>query len=331
MPSNTPLLTLAIPTYNRSDILERLMKVLAVELQGETRVELLISDNASPDGTPSVVTKYRNSGLVSRAIRNEENIGPDRNILQCFEEAAGKYVWIFSDDDIPAPGAIARLLDTLSSQEYDLVGIRSYSFDGDYRQHRSFKPQSDLVLTRPEYLARLIHVFFTFISGIIVNKERVSSVQHPPFASLFGTNLAQLGPYYTALNIHRRSLFIRDPLVAATGNSSVGYAMYSVFGRNLTKITNEWVERETVRQAIYNGTIRFFFPTWFLASKKARISNSTEDPHHVLSACFGYNFRYWTFDYPIYVLPFSLARIWLFGVKVINKLDNTVWQSLLKG
>ncbi len=90
----------------------------------------------------------------------------------------------------------------------------------------------------------MIHVFFTFISGIIVNKERVSSVQHPPFASLFGTNLAQLGPYYTALNIHRRSLFIRDPLVAATGNSSVGYAMYSVFGRNLTKITNEWVERE---------------------------------------------------------------------------------------
>ncbi len=120
MPSNTPLLTLAIPTYNRSDILERLMKVLAVELQGETRVELLISDNASPDGTPSVVTKYRNSGLVTRAIRNEENIGPDRNILQCFEEAAGKYVWIFSDDDIPAPGAIGRLLDTLSSQE----GIR---------------------------------------------------------------------------------------------------------------------------------------------------------------------------------------------------------------
>jgi abequosyltransferase len=331
MPSNAPLLTFAIPTYNRAHILERLLKVLSEELQGETRVELLISDNASPDETPGLIRAQRGRGLQIRYIRNETNIGPDRNFLQCFEQAAGKYVWIFSDDDLPAPGAIARILATLSSHEYDLVGIRSYSFDGDYHQHMRFTPKSDLVLTRADHLARFIHVFFTFISGIIINKDRVSSVDHPPFDSLFGTNLAQLGPCYTALNHHRKSLFIRDPLVAATGNATVGYAMYRVFGRNLTKITDEWIEQKAVRQAIYNGTIRSFFPSWILSVRKSHDPQSVEDPHNVLRPCFGYNFRYWAFDYPIYALPLALAEVWMFGVRAINKLDSIVWQSLLRG
>jgi abequosyltransferase len=332
MPSNAPLLTFAIPTYNRAHLLDRLLNVLAEELRRETRVELLISDNASPDNTSALIGAQRDRGLQFRYIRNETNIGTDRNILQCFEQAAGKYVWIFSDDDIPAHGAIPRILATLSSQEYDLVGIRSYSFVGDYREHMRFTPKSDLVLARADHLARLIHVFFTFISGIIVNKDRVSSVDHPPFDSLFDTNLAQLGLYYTALNHHRKSLFIRDPLVAATGNATaVGYAMYHVFGRNLTKITDEWIEQKAVRQAIYNGTIRFFFPFWILSARKNRDPQSVEDPHNVLRPCFGYNFRYWAFDYPIYALPLALAEVWMFGVRAINKLDSIVWQSLLRG
>jgi glycosyltransferase involved in cell wall biosynthesis len=332
MPSNAPLLTFAIPTYNRAHILERLLSVLAEELQGEARVELLISDNASPDKTSAIIAAQRDQGLPIRYIRNETNIGTDRNILQCFEQAAGKYVWIFSDDDLPAPGAIRRILETLSSQEYDLVGIRSYSFVGDYHQHMRFTPKCDLVFARADHLARFIHVFFTFISGIIVNKDRVSSVDHPPFDSLFDTNLAQLGPYYAALNHHRKSLFIRDPLVAATGNATaVGYSMYGVFGRNLTKITDEWIQQKAVRQAIYNGAIRSFFPSWILSGRKSHDPQSVEDPHNALQPCFGYNFRYWAFDYPIYALPLALAEVWMFGVRAINKLDSIVWQSLLRG
>jgi hypothetical protein len=86
-----------------------------------------------------------------------------------------------------------------------------------------------------------------------------------------------------------------------------------------------------VRQAIYNGTIRFFFPLWILSARKNRDPQSVEDPHNVLRPCFGYNFRYWAFDYPIYALPLALAEVWMFGVRAINKLDSIVWQSLLRG
>ena len=48
MPPERPLLTIAIPTYNRSEYLAQLLTALAPQLAREPRVELLISDNASP-------------------------------------------------------------------------------------------------------------------------------------------------------------------------------------------------------------------------------------------------------------------------------------------
>src|ERR1035438_10666701 len=105
-----PLLTIAIPTYNRAGCLKELLSVLADQLKDEPRVELIISDNASPDETPFVVQDFVSRGLRVRYIRNTQNIGADANFLQCFEQALGKYVWLFSDDDLIVPGGLAKIL-----------------------------------------------------------------------------------------------------------------------------------------------------------------------------------------------------------------------------
>lgn len=320
MANNRFLLSIAIPTYNRSDYLQRLLSVLFEQLRDEKQVELIVSDNASHDKTQSVVVDYQKRGLAIRYVRNETNLGPDRNILQCFNLASGKYAWVFSDDDLIAPETVKRILQTLSNQEYDLVCIRPYFFEGAYVKHKSFVPSADFEFSKAEDFARRVHVLFTFISSIIVNKEKVSSVAHRPFDALFDTNLAQLGPYYTALNYHRRSLLIQDPLIAATGNKNVGYALYRIFGSSLSTITKEWIEEASVQKAIMNGTIGRFFPSWILLTRKTSNRQVQEDPHQVLRACFGRNFRYWAFAYPTYALPLPVAEFWLLGVKVINRL-----------
>jgi glycosyltransferase involved in cell wall biosynthesis len=330
MSDKIPLLTFAVPTYSRAHYLDGLLAALLEQMRGETRVEILVSDNASPDGTGALVEEYRTRGLAIRYICNETNIGADRNILQCYEQASGKYVWIFSDDDLIIPGALKRILNALSSLQYDLVCIRSQSLDDAGLKLTSFTPTSDIELAKAEDLARHFNVYFTFISGIIVNKERNSSLCHRPFDSLLDTNLVQLGPYYTALNNHRRSLLIRDPLIAARGNSSVGYALFRVFGTSLSKITIEWIEKKSVQQAIFNGVIRKFFPPWILKSRESRASSVSENPHQVLRACFGYNIRYWVFNYPIYALPLPLARVWLLGVRVINKIERVLYRALVR-
>lgn len=327
--SERPLLSFAVPTYNRAKYLDQLLGVLVKQLQGECRVEVIVSDNASTDNTPAVVECYQQQGLDIRYLRNETNRGPDFNILQCFEQAAGKYVWIFGDDDVIAPGTLKRVLQALATQLYDLVCIRAFFFEKDCLQHKNFSPTRDLTLATSADLARHVHVYFTFISGVIINKERVVSMPHPPFDSLVGTSLAQLGPIYTALNHHRRSLLIQDPLIAATGNRHVGYAVCRVFGPTFSKITEEWLEKESVQKAIVNGTIQSFFPSILLLFRQVDTSSVSEDPLQVLGSCFGNNFRYWLFDYPICVLPLPLARIWLLLGRALDKADKLIGNLLV--
>jgi len=324
-----PLLSFAIPTYNRAKHLDQLLGVLIGQLHNESRVEVFISDNASTDNTPDVVETYRQQGLPIRYLRNETNLGPDFNIIQCHEQAAGQYVWVFGDDDLIAPGTMKRVLDALSSQLYDIICIRAYAREEDYVHHRNFTPAPDLDLVKAEDLARHFHVFFTFISGIIVNKERISSLPHRPFDSLLNTNLGQLGPCYAALNLHRRSLLIRDPLIAGTGNNNVGYELFRIFGTNLAKITREWIEMKLVQQAIINGAIQTFFPPYILLIRQSKFSSISENPHQVLRSCFGKNFRYWVFIYPIYALPLPLARMWMLVERAINKIDKLLGSPLL--
>ena len=321
MHPNSSLLTIAIPTYNRARSLERLLAILRTELEGEDRVELLVSDNASSDSTPEVVPSFQTSNSI-RYIRNLENMGADRNILQCVESASGKYVWVFSDDDIVVPGTVRRVLAALATQAYDIVCIAPFFSRSEEIQHRRFRPLPDIEFTSARELAAHVHVLFTFISGVIIDKERLATIPHPPFASLFDTSLGQLGPFFTSLNGHRRSLVIRDPLVTATANRSVGYGLYKVFGTNLAKITSEWIKDESVRRAIINGTIQKFLPPWIMLSRRSLASTIPEDPHQILRICFGKYSRYWIFNYPIYALPLPLAKLWLLMIRIINKFDT---------
>src|SRR5947209_20321845 len=85
--SARPLLTLAIPTYNRADCLRELLSGLADQLKNESRVELIISDNASPDETPAIVQEFVALRLRLPYIRNTQKNGSDDNVFRCLKDA----------------------------------------------------------------------------------------------------------------------------------------------------------------------------------------------------------------------------------------------------
>ena len=110
-PQNTnPLLTIAVPTYNRAMYLKEFLSSIFDQLVAEPRVELIISDNASTDQTSEIVEDYSGRGLQIRYLRNESNTGMDANILQCFQQARGTYVWVFGDDDLILAGSMEKIL-----------------------------------------------------------------------------------------------------------------------------------------------------------------------------------------------------------------------------
>lgn len=125
------LLTVAIPTYNGeatiSNMLDRLLP------QCDSRVQVLISDNASKDQTESVIQKYLEKYPFIKYVRNEKNIGPDSNFLQCMELAEGKYTWLLSDDDILMEGKLEIILEFLScDEEISLVYLNAKGFHERY-------------------------------------------------------------------------------------------------------------------------------------------------------------------------------------------------------
>ena len=91
-----PFVTIAIPTYNRagSYLPVALSSALA---QRYPRLEIIVADNASSDGTSALVQGIGDSRL--RYLRHSANIGAHRNYNFCLSQASGDYFLLLHDDD----------------------------------------------------------------------------------------------------------------------------------------------------------------------------------------------------------------------------------------
>ena len=94
-----PVLSICIPTYNRAEKLKCSIGTIIREFYDKDNVEILVSDNCSPDETESVMEFVLQYYPRVKYYRNEENIGPTRNFISCYKRAHGRYVWLFSDDN----------------------------------------------------------------------------------------------------------------------------------------------------------------------------------------------------------------------------------------
>ena len=106
-----PILTISIPTYNRVDCIQRMVRTILPQLTNE--VNLIVIDNQSPYDIYSLFTEEEKTQFDLR--RNDVNIGGDANIARCFEVARTKWVWVLGDDDIILPDAVSRVLETIKS------------------------------------------------------------------------------------------------------------------------------------------------------------------------------------------------------------------------
>ena len=91
-----PLVTIAIPTYKRANgfLRQALEGALA---QTYSSIEIVVSDNCSPDNTEEVVKRYGDSRV--RYIRQQSALIPNDNFNFCLDQARGTYFLLLHDDD----------------------------------------------------------------------------------------------------------------------------------------------------------------------------------------------------------------------------------------
>ena len=320
-----PLLTITIPTYNRHACLEELLTVLAPQLAGESRVELIISDNASQDATPQVVEAFQRRGVELTYLRNETNIGPDANFIRCYQAAQGEYVWIFGDDDIIVPGGLRVLLGHLETRRYDLLYLKTFAFRDRHELKEAFHFSGKIKeFASPRDFALYVSTGFTFISANISRKAAFQDLPLQEFEKLIGSNLGQLAWTFSLLRGNPRCACVLDELVAGRTDNSGGIGTCRVFGTTLRAIVNDYFGVQSpVGRAILNRTVQFFFPWAMLHSRRSRGKRYLqEDALSVLDQLYRDNPRYWFFLYPVLRLPIPLATVWMFTGKVIDRMDG---------
>lgn len=105
-------LSICIATFNRAAFIGATLDRIVSQITSDC--EIVVSDNASTDGTEEVVAGYARRCDRFRYFRQDTNKGLDRNFDRAVELARGEYCWLMSDDDWLKPNAIARVLETLS-------------------------------------------------------------------------------------------------------------------------------------------------------------------------------------------------------------------------
>ena len=174
-------LTIAIPTFNRAKYTRRALQSIAE--QYDDRLEIIVSDNASPDNTEEVVREMEKF-MPIKYIKNKENVGSDMNFLQCLREASGKYAVLLGDDDLIIEGKINIILDYLeSNDDLSLVFLNHTYFEGEYDKTNPGRLYNEDIINRSGLTKT---DFFDYVSGeiiymssVVLSTGRVRKVTNP--------------------------------------------------------------------------------------------------------------------------------------------------------
>jgi abequosyltransferase len=307
----SPLLTIAIPTWNRSAYLAMTLEQLRKELGTVEKdsVETIISDNCSTDDTPQIVQKYISTAKSVRFVRNVENIGSDSNLAQCFNLASGKYVLILGDDDLLFDGTLAPLCSLLRTGKYGVVCLRPYGYERDFRGEypggrRKLREFND----GGNFLAA-IGPYMTLISSCVINKRLLPNIDAREYC---GGNLVQVHLVIQAALRASCNLYIDDYQVACKRNNTGGYDFSQIFVEEFGRILEASKRFGLKDDAIRNIEKRMLvghYPTYLLRQRRQRSGNlATTKSRFDIRFRRSRIYRLWLA--PILWLPRPLAIVW---------------------
>ena len=111
MSDATPLVTVAITTYKRPDLLRQsLESTLRQSLQ---EIEVFVSDNGGDEETAAVVASFGDPRVTYAPL--EQNIGISGNMTRCLRLGTAPYLKILQDDDLLLPRSLERKLQRIEA------------------------------------------------------------------------------------------------------------------------------------------------------------------------------------------------------------------------
>ena len=319
------LLTIIVPTYNRASSLELLLRTLHAEIAIDAPVRVLVSDNASTDETAAVIAKMCATWAALMTQRHDRNIGPDGNFCSCVDRVDTRYFWIIGDDDLPKRGVVAQIVAQLLAREPALLYMQSEWINPVLNADQG-EPVGDLLVATldSQRFAEAVHVWVTFISGMVIDKQRLRLALGAHTISRFdATHLVQLGWVLPLLASTGPFLFVSDRCLLATKDNTGGYGLLTVFGVNFTRVVNDsFGATHPLARALVDGNMTQYLPglIWGARAASAPTTHVTESPWPALHGQLGSRWLYWMLLVPLGRFPRWLAQPFFQTWRVLNRL-----------
>jgi abequosyltransferase len=303
-----PTIAICIPTYNRMKCLGELLDSIAA--QQTPNLEVIVSDDASPDATAVLANSYKDKISNYTFIRQTENVGLDRNFLAVVEAARSDYIWLMGDDDMLEPGAVKRVTDALTAWPGVsglTLGVIDYDVKLEKRVGIRAMPASQQLIGADTVFSRIAELL-GFMSALVIDRLSWLEVANDPVSRDFQKYYIQVYIIGRVLGKTGKWGIVQEPCVKfRTGNDQ----FKSKFGW-LDRLKIDVVAYEEIGDALFSDNVaahsamrRRVFDTHVMA----RLNNAktSRDPSPGSFEAFAYLYKFYR----------SLPGFWMRGVPTL--------------
>jgi abequosyltransferase len=172
-------LSIVIPTYNRDSFLDYSLET-HIPLAKEFNIPIYVLDNASPDSTKEIVSKWMKRYEFLYYFRNQKNLGGDLNFELALNKPDTDYIWLLGDTYKINKEVLVAVLKQ-SKFFYDMILLNN---------DERVKDVETQLISDKEYLLTSLGWNMTQMSSLIYNKK---VIKHANYVRFYGTNLLQTG------------------------------------------------------------------------------------------------------------------------------------------
>lgn len=306
-----PLVSIAIPTYNRGALLDRTLESILPQLTSDA--EVVVFDTGSTDDTHSRMARWSNRDVKLRFFQTPERHSLDDTLLKLLGVSRGEYVWFFSSDDRMKPGTLeaVRLKILASRKRAALVYVNQEIVDEAGRTLIASQAgrASDREFGDGRRILPFLGLNLGFVSASITRRDRALAARTAREFS--GTRSLNLHLYLETLRRGGPAFYLGAPWIEARRASGAPpYDYADVFVHGIFRILDDARRRGYPRWMIWLAVERIIAGTYLPLVVSWRADNPAELARAfpaMRRVCWKHP-AFWLLLAPARLLPRSLVR-----------------------
>lgn len=320
------ILSICIPTYNRSQYLKQTLDSIVNSDGFCDDVEVVISDNCSTDDTSIVckefTDKYKN---IKYFKQPKPTYIADQNFIDVLSFANGEYIKLFNDTVVLRKGVLLKIIQTIKNNINSNIPLFFY---------QNYKKNNNVLIEGYSVndVVKQNSYFITWITNFGCWKKDFDNLTNKDKYISFG--LMQVDWTLRIINKYKKftMCFLDFSDSVMLSKKTANYNIFKVFAYNYLSILKEYTNTNILKEETFNLEkkqilFRFLIPTYVMLIYQKNFSFDT-------SKMFEYLVDYkkdWYFYFAILLLPiYFVIYGFIFLVKKITSSNYYLYHFLRK-